>query len=63
MTAKEMMTDIGKTATFSPLMGIFFDVTIADVRKVFNRVDYLVDPVSGSGNSWVSADRVRIKEA
>lgn len=33
-------------------------VTILDARRVWNRTDYLVTPVAGSGQQWVSADRV-----
>jgi len=33
-------------------------VTILDARRVWNRTDYLVTPVRGSGQQWVSAERV-----
>jgi len=31
---------------------------VEDVRKVWNRVDLLISPESGSGSGWVSLDRV-----
>lgn len=35
-----------------------FRVEIKDARKVYGRTDYLVMPVAGSGEQWVSAERV-----
>lgn len=63
MTAKEMMTNIGKTALLEFNDGaILFEVTIEDCRKVFDRVDYLVKSVAGKGEGWVSAAKVRINK-
>lgn len=31
---------------------------VNDVRKVWNRVDLLIQPESGEGEEWVSMDRV-----
>lgn len=35
-----------------------FRVQIKDARKVYGRTDYLVTPVTGGGEQWVSAERV-----
>jgi hypothetical protein len=35
-------------------------VVVRDARRVFGRVDYLVEPTQGRGRAWVSADRVRL---
>ena len=42
--------------------GLEIKIEILDVRQVFNRVDYLVEPEAGRGSSWVAADTVRIIE-
>lgn len=52
-SVRELAGDIDKTATFQ-IHGLAVDVRIKDVRKVFDRVDCLVEPVSGKGESWVS---------
>ncbi len=38
--------------------GLRIDVAILDIRKVWARIDYLVTPLQGSGEKWVSSDRV-----
>ena len=43
--------------------GMDFPVTVLDVRRVFNRIDFLVAPVSGKGQSWVDAQTVDIQPA
>ena len=37
-----------------------FSVRVCDVRQVFGRVDYEVEPVDGSGRCWVSESSVRL---
>lgn len=34
------------------------EVMIIDVRKTFDRTDYRIMPVRGSGDRWVAADTV-----
>lgn len=48
----ECRTD-GKVSTS---VGVF--CVVKDVRKVWNRVDLLVVPESGTGGEWVSLERV-----
>lgn len=64
MTAKEMMSAIGKYGHMkigdSPLT---FEIEILDVRKCWDRVDYLIRPLAGAGESWVSARTIKIVEA
>jgi hypothetical protein len=38
--------------------GLQIEVKIKDMRKIYSRVDYLVEPISGKGMSWVSSDSV-----
>lgn len=42
---------------------VYWAGVIEDVREVFGRVDYLVQPVAGEGAAWVSADRCRLEPA
>lgn len=58
-TAKEMGSVVGKTGTLQTDK-LRFDVEIHDVRCSFGRTDYLVRPVAGKDEAWVSADRVRV---
>ena len=59
----------GTARTMHPLVGTSADlqiedytllihVVILDVRERYGRTDYLVCPVAGNGQKWVSADRV-----
>ena len=42
-------------------LGSFYcTVEIHDARRVFNRVDVLVQPVDGGGRQWVSLSRVKL---
>lgn len=38
-------------------------VKILDSRQAYGRLDLLVTPTQGSGEAWVSADRVKVKGA
>ena len=57
---KELIEKIGKRASFK-VEGLTFKVEIADVRKAFGRVDYLILPLvgQGSGEKWVSQERIK----
>lgn len=57
MTAASLAAQIGHTGSLRA-GDLSVDVTILDVRVVFNRTDYLVTPKAGSGQQWVSAERV-----
>ncbi len=36
-------------------------VRILDARSAYGRIDVLVEPESGEGQAWVSADRVKVR--
>lgn len=36
-------------------------VVVKDTRSVWGRVDYLVVPLSGCGEKWVSSDKVDLR--
>lgn len=61
MTAKEMVNTIGKTGTLR-VEELQIEVEILDIRNVWNRTDFLVSPISGQGEKWVSGERVKILE-
>ena len=63
ITVKEMVKGIvtdstGKAYGSLNVEGLYIDVEILDMRKVWARIDYLVTPVQGAGEKWVSSDRV-----
>lgn len=59
MTAAELAANIGRTVQvqYGPM---WFDAIVLDTRQVFNRVDYKLRPLQGSGGGWVSSDRCRV---
>lgn len=60
-TASSMMQVVGMRARL-PLIGsdqMLVDVKIIDARKCWDRLDYLVCPVAGSGQRWVAATSLR----
>ena len=63
MTAAEVVQLLGRVGSLdltSDRVPISVRVTVYDVRQVFGRRDYLVEPVAGRGRAWVSADRVKL---
>ena len=61
MTARELVDLIDKQATLTTQEGLEVVVHITDARELFARIDVLVTPAHGSGQAWVSAERVRVK--
>ena len=61
MTAKEMTELLDKTALLDT-NELKFPVIIKDVKKVWDRVDCLITPVNGSGETWVSLRRLTLSE-
>jgi len=59
MTTNDISPLVGKTAylTIHPLRVL---VHINDTRAVWGRVDCLITPIHGSGEQWVSFDRLKI---
>lgn len=57
MTAANLAIFVGCTGTLRS-GDLKVRISIVDVRTVWNRTDYLVTPVAGSGQQWVSAERV-----
>ena len=60
---KEFIHIIGKRGTMHDDRGVQWDVYIKDVRRSYGRVDYLISPASGEGQTWVSSDRVEVEQS
>lgn len=57
---KELKQDIeGNVYGLLSVEQLYIEVFILDVRQAWGRTDYLVQPVQGQGQQWVSAVRVR----
>lgn len=65
MTPKDRESYIGQRATLPVPMRdgseLRVAVKIMDARDSFGRIDVLVSPENGSGEAWVSADRVKVR--
>lgn len=57
VTYGSMVKMVGKTAKLN-MEGLTVFVHVLDVKTAFGRVDVLVQPVAGSGEKWVSSDKV-----
>lgn len=57
MNVKEMASMIGQEYLMD-VQGLTIVVMVDDARKQFGRVDVLVKPVGGIGETWVVADRL-----
>jgi hypothetical protein len=51
----------GRRAMYQ-INGMQFAVTILDARKVYGRVDALIQPVDGVGEKWVAADQLTLRD-
>jgi hypothetical protein len=57
MTAASLAIFVGCTGQLRS-GDLWVDIRIKDARKVWDRTDFLVTPAAGTGEQWVSADRV-----
>jgi hypothetical protein len=60
MTARELAALQGKRAHLVTAEGLEVEVDILDARQAYGRTDLLVSPKAGSGQAWVSDERVKI---
>lgn len=58
MNALTMSQFIGKIGTVNQ-GGLYVDVKVLDAKKSYGCIRFLVSPMAGSGEVWVSAERVR----
>lgn len=61
MTVQEMASYVGKRASL-PFRQMVVDVEIHDVRENFGRIDVLVSPLMGTGETWVQLDRLEVQD-
>lgn len=62
MTVTQLAAIVGKTAWMRPVPKLLFAVKILDARTRFGHTDYLVSPISGSGETWVESTNISIWE-
>ena len=63
MTYAELQSIMGKEAILETLHEhLTVYVRIIDGRTAYGRQDVLVEPLSGEGSVWVSAERVRLRK-
>lgn len=55
---KEIIDTIGKEVNLKVENDIIIKVIVKDVRKVWGRIDFLIEPVAGEGEKWVSSERI-----
>jgi|DEB0MinimDraft_6_1074348.scaffolds.fasta_scaffold231361_1 hypothetical protein len=63
MSVAELARDIGRVGRYRAQGvegALAFSVVVRDVRHVFGRVDYEIEPVDGAGRCWVSESSVRL---
>ena len=53
---------IGEEVGFLSKNGISFKVTIKDVKQVYGKTRYLIEPVSGSGSVWCESTKLCLDE-
>lgn len=58
MSALTMSQFIGKIGAVNQ-GGLYVDVKVLDAKQAYGCARYLVSPMAGSGEVWVSAVRVR----
>jgi len=59
-TQNDLNEYIGKTGTYET-GGLVVNVKILDARNTFGRVDLLITPVSGLGQKWTMAAKVKME--
>jgi hypothetical protein len=60
-TTNEMFQAIGKQGTINQ-GGLSVEVTVKDVKQAYGCTRFLVSPIAGHGEVWVSAERVQMYE-
>ena len=60
-TAATMLPAIRATGLLAVAGGLRVKVRVLDVRQVFGRTDFLVQPTEGEGTTWADASRVALE--
>jgi len=61
ITATELQRFIGKSGKYKA-SGFNFYVIVADARTNYNVLEFLVRPIAGEGEYWVSASCVTLED-
>ena len=61
MKLKDLAKLIDKEAIFLS-EGMQFDVKIVDVKSAYGRIDFQIIPLGGTGNKWVSEERIKFND-
>ena len=62
MDVAQMSRYLNRIGTFKTAEGFEIEVTVTNVRSVFNRTDFEIRPRFGTGRAWVESKRVTIKK-
>lgn len=60
-TMSEMAKNVGEYGTYVVGTGLTFRVRITDARERFGETDYLIVPVTGTGEQWVASHKVKVE--
>lgn len=60
-TMSEMAKNVGAYGTYGVGAGLSFRVRITDARERFGETDYLIVPVTGTGQQWVAGHKVKVE--
>jgi hypothetical protein len=55
-TTKQLAKYIGKDALYHDYPGLTWAVRIVDTRMQYGQVAYLIEPIAGCGQRWVTAN-------
>lgn len=51
---------IGKRATLTTTEGLAIEVRVVDARQAYGRLEYLVTPIHGKGEAWVTPAKLKL---
>jgi len=66
MGIAEMAKVLGRAGRWEPTTpegGLSVDVRIVDVRQAYGKLQYRIVPLSGTGEVWVSAANVSVRDS
>lgn len=61
MTIAQLSKAIGTQGVWA-IGGVNVTVNVLDVRQAYGRIDYQIEPVSGTGCVWVSDSSLKLGE-
>lgn len=62
MSALNLFGFIGQTGTITLEQSLTVPVRVLDARRCWDRLDFYIEPLHGTGQRWVQADRVTLDE-